>query len=534
MTRRRPARTLMIQGTGSNVGKSLLCTALCRQFSREGYRVAPFKAQNMSLNAYVTPAGEEIARAQALQAEAAGIDPTADMNPLLLKPQGDRVAQVVLHGRAVAAMDALAYRADFHRRAWAAVRTSLARLRSAFDLVIIEGAGSPAEVNLRRTDLANMRVARAAEAPVLLVGDIDRGGVFAALLGTLSLLAPSERRRVAGLVVNKFRGDPRLFEAGVAFLEARARRPVLGVLPWVEADLEDEDSLALERLAQAGPAAAAAALGASPDARALDVAVPRYPRLANFSDLDALRRTPGLRLRFVASGRDLGRPDAIVLPGSKSTAADLLWLRARGLARAIAARAREGTPVAGLCGGYQMLGGRLLDPEGVESPHADVPGLGLLPVETVFSRDKVTARATARLAPPAGPLAPLRGEIVGGYEIHAGRTARAPGAAPLLTGLAREGAGRAAGDGDDGCVTPDGRIWGTYLHGIFDNERFRLAWVNGLRARRGWAALPLPPAPPAHGPLTDRDRREREFDRLADWVSGALDLGRVRRLAGLA
>lgn len=529
MTPRRPARTLMIQGTGSNVGKSLLCTALCRAFAREGYRIAPFKAQNMSLNAYVTPAGEEIARAQALQAEAAGIDPTADMNPILLKPAGDRVCQVVLRGRAVADLDALAYRAAFHRRAWAAVRASLARLRAEHDLVIIEGAGSPAEVNLRRTDLANMRVARAAEAPVLLVGDIDRGGVFAALLGTLSLLTPSERRRVAGLVVNKFRGDPRLFDPGIAFLEARARRPVLGVLPWVETDLEAEDSLALER----PPDAAPAACGASPDGAALDVAVIRYPRLANFSDLDALRRTPGVRLRFVTSAGRLGRPDAILLPGSKNTAEDFLWLRARGLAEALLERARRGTPVVGLCGGYQMLGTRLLNPESAESPHRVTPALGLLPTETVFTRRKLTARATARLAAPAGPLAPLRGEVVTGYEIHAGRTARAPGAAPLLEGLRRRGGEGAEGD-TDGCVTPDGRVWGTYLHGIFDNARFRLTWVNGLRARRGWAPLPLPPAPAADEPLTDRDRREGEFDRLADWVSGALDLDRVRRLVGLA
>lgn len=542
----------MVQGTASHVGKSLLCLALCRVFRQEGYRVAPFKAVNMSLNAYVTARGEEIAWAQALQAEAAGLEPTADLNPVLLKPRGEAVSQMILRGRPAGDLDARAYQAGLRRRAWAAVRRSLAALQADYDLLVIEGAGSPAEVNLRRTDLANMRVARAAQAPVLLVGDIDRGGVLASLLGTLALLTPSERERVVGLVINKFRGDLGLFEPGVAFLEARARRRVLGVLPWIEVDLEEEDSLALD-VPRGGAATA--------PGPAVEVAVPRYPRLANFVDLDPLRRTPGVRLRLVDSARELGRPDAVVLAGSRNTSEDLVWLRARGLADAIVALARAGTPVVGICGGYQMLGIRLLDPERQESARPEVAGLGLLPVETVFRKGKLTCRSVGRLAALPGPLAALVGERLAGYEIHSGVTRLLGAARPLLVGVARRGAPwlegaqgeadstprpraaapactgeAAAGAGpEDGCVSPDGLVVGTYFHGLFDNARFRVAWVNALRARRGWAPLSLPP-PPAPGvePVTERERREGEFDRLADWARSALDLAYVRRAAGLA
>lgn len=519
----------MVQGTSSNVGKSLIATALCRLFRQEGYRVAPFKAQNMSLNSYVTAAGEEVARAQALQAEAAGAELCAHMNPLLLKPKGNRIAQVIVHGRPAGDLDAVAYRANgFHRRAWAAVRGSLAALQREYDILVIEGAGSPAEVNLRRTDLANMRVARAAGAAVLLVGDVDRGGVFASLLGTLRLLTPSERRLVAGLVVNKFRGDPRLFDDGVTFLESRARKPVLGVLPWIEVDLEEEDGVALERAAGRRPGSGDTAdrwtAAGTNGNGALDVAVIRFPLISNFTDLDALTRTPGVRVRYVDRAEDLGEPDAIVLPGSKNTSEDLLWLQARGLAALILARARAGTPVAGICGGYQALGLRLLDPGGYESAHPEVAGLGLLTVETVFTGDKVTVRASGQLAAAEGPFAAASGEPVHGYEIHAGRTSLR-GGLPLLRVTAR--GGRPAGDPPyDGCISADGRVFGTYFHGIFDNDGFRLAWVNWLRARRGWG--------PGGPGLAGSADRERELDRLADWVRTGLRLDVLRRAMGLA
>jgi adenosylcobyric acid synthase len=342
------ARTLMLQGTSSSVGKSFLCAGLCRLYARRGLRVAPFKSQNMALNAAVTPDGAEIGRAQAVQAEAAGVPAEAAMNPVLLKAEGDRVAQVVVMGKAAGSVGTADYR-DLRRRLWPQVREALRDLRRRFDLVVIEGAGSPAEVNLRRGEIVNMRVAAAAEAPVLLVGDVDRGGVFAALLGTLGLLTQPDRARVAGLIVNRFRGDPALFADGVAFLERRARRPVLGVVPHLDGVwLPAEDSLELPGLATS--------IGASP---ILDVAVVALERISNFDELQPLAAEPGVRARLVRAPEELGRPDLLILPGSKTTASDLERLRRTGLAEAILAARRRGSAVLGVCGGYQMLGRRI-------------------------------------------------------------------------------------------------------------------------------------------------------------------------------
>jgi adenosylcobyric acid synthase len=501
----------MVQGTGSGVGKSVLTAALCRLFARAGYRVAPFKSQNMALNAAVTADGGEIGRAQAAQAEAAGIDATVDLNPILLKPEADDRSQVVVRGRALGTMDWRAYA----RRApelFAVVAESLDRLRRAHDLVLIEGAGSPAEINLAADEIVNMRVARLADARVLLVGDIDRGGVFAALVGTLALLAPADRARVGGFVVNKFRGDPALLRPGLDELRARTGVPVLGVVPWLVGALAPaEDSLDLD---------APRATGAGEGAPRVDVAVVRLPRIANFDDFEPLAEEPGVRVRFVGTADALAAADLVVLPGSKSTVADLAWLRERGLPAAVRAAAARGGLVLGICGGFQMLGEAVHDPEGVESGAASAAGLGLLPVVTTFSPAKTTVRVRARVAAGAGPFAGAAGGEVRAYEIHAGRTRVAPGARWLFDVVERAGA--PAGD-TDGVLSASGAVAGSYLHGLFANDALRGALLRHLAARAGRA-----PDPRWGAPRADR------YDRLADAVGGALDLAAVAKLAGLA
>jgi adenosylcobyric acid synthase len=502
-----PAACLMIQGTASGVGKSLLTAAFCRLFARAGYRVAPFKAQNMSLNAAVTADGGEIGRAQAAQAEAAGVEPSVDMNPILLKPEGDDRSQLVVRGRAVARVSWREYRAR-HAELAPVIAESLARLRARSDVVVIEGAGSPAEINLRGADLANMHVARLAGAPVLLVGDIDRGGVFAALVGTLALLAPDDRARVAGVIVNRLRGEGSILAPGLDELRARTGVPVLGVVPWIaERLMPAEDSLDLDEM----PAAAGAAL--------VDVAVVRLPRIANFDDFEWLAAEPGVRVRWVSMPAALDGADLIVLPGSKSVAADLAWLRERGLADAIVATARAGRPVLGVCGGYQMLGRAVRDPHGVESPVAEAPGLDLLPVETTLVPVKTTRRVRARVTAADSPFAAARGEVTEAYEIHAGVTH------PLGADVARpfaivERGGGPAGD-PEGAVA--GSVTGTYLHGVLSGGAVRRALLGWLAARARRAAHP------EWGSAMPRRAR---WDRLADIVAAAVDVGAVGKLLG--
>jgi len=500
------AKVLMVQGTASSVGKSLLVAALCRIFSQDGLRVAPFKAQNMSLNSFVTPEGLEIGRAQAVQAEAAGIPPHVDMNPVLLKPEGEGRCQVVVLGRPWKSVEGIGSqgRGSF---LWERVTSSLGRLRDRFDLVVIEGAGSPAEINLRKSDIVNMAVALHARSPVLLAGDIDRGGVFASLVGTLALVSDEERGLVKGFLINKFRGDLRLLEEGLRMLEDRTGVPVLGVIPYL-ADLAvaEEDSVALE-----GPAGAAAARGWD-----TDIAVIRFPRISNFDDYDALSLEPGVRLRYADSSRTLGRPAAVILPGTKHTAADLAWMRERGLDAAVLDLARAGTAVVGLCGGYQMLGRSIRDPLGVESPPGtDLPGLGLLPVRTEFGEAKTTRQASAACLSGPGFWAAAAGTAVVGYEIHMGRTEPDGGDARPAFRLADR-------DGVDGAVDASGRVWGTYLHGVFDGEAFRRSWLRSL----GWAG--------AGGSLDLAARRRADYDRLAASVRRSVDMDRLRRIAGLA
>lgn len=482
------ARRIMVQGTMSGAGKSLLVTALCRIFRQDGWRVAPFKSQNMALNSYVTPEGFELGRAQAVQAEAAGLACDVRMNPILLKPSSDTGSQLIVNGEVRGDYDARAY-FRMRRQLVPEILAAYRGLAAENDILVIEGAGSPAEINLREGDIVNMGLAELVDAPVLLIGDIDRGGVFAQLYGTLALLRPEERRRVVGTVINKFRGDPALLRPGLTELEELTGLPVLGVLPYLKTEIDDEDSLA-PRLARDTPP------------RELDVAVIRLPHLANFTDFSPLEAHPALGLRYVDGVRRLGRPDLVILPGTKNTMGDLVWLRESGLADAILRLAREEVPVLGVCGGYQMLGRVLDDPEGVER-QGRLEGLGLLPCETRFTREKSRARRTAVCA--EGPFA---GAELSGYEIHMGKT-RTQGAAPFC---------RFADGGEDGAIC--GAVFGTYLHGLFDSGELTGRLADYLAQRRGLRLEPFRPEP--------REAwKNRQYDRLADAVRESLDLTRI-------
>ncbi len=485
------ARVLMVQGTSSSVGKSLITAGLCRVFARRGRRVAPFKAQNMSNNAAVCLDGAEIGRAQALQAMAAGVEPTSDMNPILLKPESDSRSQVIVNGRVWQTLPALSYQ-QRKQFLWSHVTAALDRLRAAYDVVIVEGAGSPVELNLSAGDIVNMAVARYARAPVLLVGDIDRGGVFAQLLGTLELFTAEERRLVRGLIVNKFRGDPTLFEDGVRILEQRGGVPVLGVLPFLgNLDLPDEDAVAIE----------SASHMSAPGA--IEIAVIRLPRVANFDDFDPLQSEPGVRLRYVDSPSHLGHPHAVILPGTKSTMADLAWLRERGLADAIVLLAAQGTAVVGICGGYQMLGQSIHDPKGIESSLAVLPGLGLLDVRTNFADVKATHQVQASIQGGPSWMQTINGPLTG-YEIHMGETGSDR---PWLQITQR---GPTPVSVADGAANATGRVWGCYLHGLFANDAFRRVWLKALRP--GFE----PVAPPATA------RVQAGLDRLADAIEAVI------------
>lgn len=490
-----PAKTLMLQGTSSHVGKSLLTAGMCRLLARSGYSVAPFKAQNMALNAAVTASGAEIGRAQALQALAAGIEACADMNPILLKPEGDSHSQVVVLGKPWQSLSAL----DYERRKETLgqiIRESLTRLRRQFEYVIIEGAGSPVELNLKLRDIANMFVAEMANAPVLLVADIDRGGVFAALLGTLDLFDPHERARVKGLIVNKLRGDPALFRDGIADLAQRARVPVLGVIPFLNLHLPEEDSLGI------APAGANNSLPIS----APLVAVIKLPRLANFDDFLPLQYDSRLRLEFVENPKQLENAAAVIVPGSKTTVADLRWLRASGMAAAIEVAAAAGKPVMGICGGCQMLGRRIVD--GVESDIPEIEGLGLLPLETRFEKSKRTARVTFKGV--SGWLAGVTGQ---GYEIHAGQIQATTLAMATLIVAAQDQKNYAEG-------WQQNNVWGSLIHGLFDNDAVRDAFVARV--------LNLSTATRPH--LNYRQKLANSLDSVADCLERELGLERLLRI----
>ncbi|PRN06035.1 MULTISPECIES: cobyric acid synthase [unclassified Pseudomonas] len=482
--------TLMVQGTTSDAGKSTLVTALCRWLLRQGVAVVPFKPQNMALNSAVTADGGEIGRAQAVQAQACRLAPHTDMNPVLLKPNSDTGAQVIIHGRAVTSMNAVAYH-DYKAIAMQAVLASHQRLSAAWPVVMVEGAGSPAEINLRAGDIANMGFAEAVDCPVILVADINRGGVFAHLVGTLELLSPSEQARVKGFVINRFRGDIALLQPGLDWLEQRTGKPVLGVLPYVtDLHLEAEDGIDVRQ-------------GAKSE-RVLKVIVPVLPRISNHTDFDPLRLHPQVDLQFIGPGQPIPPADLIILPGSKSVRGDLAQLRERGWDKAIERHLRYGGKLIGICGGLQMLGREVHDPLGLEGPAGSSPGLGLLDYATVLEAEKQLRNVAGVLNLEAAPVA--------GYEIHAGVT----------TGPALEQPAVQLADGRcDGAVSDDGQILATYLHGLFEGSHSCAALLR-------WAGLEDAQA------IDYEALRERDIERLADLVEKHLDTARLRQLCGVA
>lgn len=488
------APVLMVLGTASSVGKSLLVAALCRAFANDGVDVAPYKSQNMSNNADVTPDGLEIGRSQSEQAAAARVTPTVEMNPILLKPSGDRMSHVILNGEPAGmrtSRDFLQSRDDLWQHAAAALNS----LRGRHDLVIAEGAGAAVEPNLVATEIVNLRVARHAGAVTLIAGDIDRGGVFGHLLGTIELMPEADRHLIRGFLINRFRGDESLLAPAIEDLEERTGIPVLGVIPWIDdVALAEEDAVALERRE----------LASASEGTTVDIAVVHLPRVANFDDFDPLQREPGVDLRYVSTVDELGEPDLLILPGTRATIADLEFLRSRGLDEAIRDRAARGTRVLGICGGYQMLGEWLFDPDGVEAPAGtEVAGLALLPILTTFDGDKQTTRAAGQVLSAAGPWASAAGAPVEGYEIHMGQSG---GDAASFLEL----------DGHhDGAISADGRVAGTYLHGLFANDELRRGLLAGLGVDSSVG-------------VSSSEARDREFDRLASVVRDHVDLDAIR------
>ncbi|MCD6507149.1 cobyric acid synthase [Candidatus Poribacteria bacterium] len=498
------AKSIMIQGTGSHVGKSLIVTALCRIFYQDGFRVVPFKAQNMSLNSYATPEGREISIAQAVQAEACGIEPSFDMNPILLKPMGDAGCQVVLHGKPYMNLSAKRYY-NIKAELWEAVRRSFERLKDEFDIIVIEGAGSPAEVNLRENDIVNMKMARYAEAPVLLVGDIDRGGVLAWIVGTIELLTQEERELIKGLIINKFRGDISLLKPGVDFLEEKTGKPVIGVIPYIRGlRIWEEDSVSLD--------------GFRPSRGKADIriAVLRLPRISNFTDFDPLASESDVSLRYVTSPDELEDADIIIIPGTKNTVYDLLFLKESGLFEGILRERRRGKMIIGICGGFQMLGRKVEDPHGVESERKIEEGLGLLDIVTIFTKEKASYQVKAKALREIPYLD--EGELLEGYEIHMGETK----AKNYLFELSRLSGERVW----DGVISHDGLVLGTYLHGIFENGRFRRRLLNLIRRRKGLLEL-------ASQDVNTRLDRQGEYDRLAEVIRENLDVDFIYKLLGL-
>lgn len=481
------AKTIMIQGTMSNAGKSLLAAGLCRVLKQDGYRVAPFKSQNMALNSFITKDGGEMGRAQVVQAEAAGIEPDVRMNPILLKPTTDVGSQVIVNGRVQGNMPAMEYyrrKRDFIP----AVMEAYESLAREYDIVVIEGAGSPAEINLQENDIVNMGLARMVDAPVLLVGDIDRGGVFAQLYGTVALQSEEDRRRIKGVVVNKFRGDRAILEPGLKTLEELCGVPVAGVVPYLHVDIDDEDSLS-ERF------------GRDKETRLIDIAVIRLPRISNFTDFSPFERYENVSLRYVERARDLRAPDMIVIPGTKSTIADLQWLRQSGLEASIQKAASGGTLVFGVCGGYQMLGRHISDPEQVEAAGVtEIDGMGLLPLETVFQGEKVQTQTNGVFSGVAGLLSELNGKRYAGYEIHMGRSEEARGA-----------------------LISAGNVYGSYVHGIFDEQEVADTILKALCTKKGVSFESL-------GTFDARAYKERQYDLLADAVRAGLDMPLIYRI----
>ena len=494
------AKTIMIQGTASNAGKSLLAAGLCRVFRQDGLKVAPFKSQNMALNSFITADGFEMGRAQVVQAYCAGVAPDVRMNPILLKPTNDTGSQVIVNGVPRGTMGAVDY-FRYKKVLIPDIMEAFHGLSAEYDVIVIEGAGSPAEINLKQDDFVNMGMARLANAPVLLAGDIDRGGVFASLYGTVKLLEPDEQGRIKGLIINKFRGDVEILRPGLTTLEELTGKPVLGVVPMLDVDIDDEDSLSSK-------------LTGGERVGRLDIAVIRLPRLSNFTDFNPLERMEGVGVRYVSNPGELGRPDLIILPGTKSTMDDLKWMRQNGLEALVLKHAARGGAVVGICGGYQMLGRVLSDPDGVESGGA-MAGMGLLPTETVFLGEKTRTRVSGTFRRGQGLFAGLDGVPFHGYEIHMGETTYLEETAPLSRLTCLDGAEKA-----DGAAR--GNVWGSYVHGIFDSGAFAQELVNALLSAKGLS--------PDAAAVDWETYQEEQYDKLAAGVRASLDMDRVYRI----
>lgn len=505
------ANYIMMMGTSSHVGKSILATAMCRILYRKGKKVVPFKAQNMALNSYVTRDGDEMGRAQVAQAEAAGMEPMVDMNPVLLKPTGNAASQVIIMGKPVGNMSAREYHRGYSLKAFDAVKEALGRLDKEYDTIVIEGAGSPAEINLKANDIVNMRVAKYLQAPVLLIADIDRGGALASLVGTLELLDEEERALVKGLVINKFRGDVTLLTPAIDFLEEKTGKPVLGVVPHIDQmGIDDEDSVSLEEKQ------------AAPTEGDIRIAVIQTPKISNFTDFDALAHEKDVALYYVKSVEDLGEPDVIILPGSKNTTEDMLYLRKSGLGEKILAHAKAGKAVIGICGGYQMLGEVIRDPQHTESQNDEVAGLGLLGMETVFASEKLTSQVVAQCQDLHFMGQSISADNLQGYEIHMGHTAftREADKHPFTVCQRR---GKACAS-QEGTVNAAGNVFGTYIHGVFDNDVFRRSVLNALRHSKGLEALA--------NTRNVMAEKQQAYEHLADVVENALDMEKLYQIMG--
>lgn len=502
------AKAIMIQGTMSNAGKSILAGGLCRVFAQDGYKVAPFKSQNMALNSFITEDGLEMGRAQVMQAEAAGIRPTVDMNPILLKPTNDMGSQVIVRGEVTGTMSAMEYYR--HKKEYIpAILEAYHRLEEEYDIIVIEGAGSPAEINLKSVDIVNMGLAELVDAPVLLVGDIDRGGVFAQIVGTMELLEEEERARIKGTVINKFRGDKKILEPGLVMLEEKTDRPVLGVIPYFYLDIDDEDSLT-ERFHR------------KKENALLDIAVIRLPRISNFTDLLALECIGEISVRYVTSPGEFGCPDAVIIPGSKNTIEDLLWMRQCGLEAKVLRHAQHGKLVFGICGGYQMLGEEIADPEGVERK-GTVRGMGLLPIRTEFQPEKTRTRVQGHFGELEGLLKGLSGVEIEGYEIHMGTTAFTGEELPILQLYHMTNEGVAEKGRVDGASA--GNVYGCYVHGVFDRPEAARAVVSALLEQKGLN-------PDAVEALDLAAYKEEQYDKLADVIRENLDMKAVYEILG--
>ena len=505
------ANYIMMMGTSSHVGKSILATAMCRILYRKGRKVVPFKAQNMALNSYVTRDGDEMGRAQVAQAEAAGMEPMVDMNPVLLKPTGNAASQVIIMGKPVGNMSAREYHRGYSLKAFDAVKEALGRLDKEYDTIVIEGAGSPAEINLKANDIVNMRVAKYLQAPVLLIADIDRGGALASLVGTLELLDEEERALVKGLVINKFRGDVTLLTPAIDFLEEKTGKPVLGVVPHIDQmGIDDEDSVSLEEKQ------------AAPTEGDIRIAVIQTPKISNFTDFDALAHEKDVALYYVKAVEDLGEPDVIMLPGSKNTTEDMLYLRKSGLGEKILAHAKAGKAVIGICGGYQMLGEVIRDPQHTESQNDEVAGLGLLGMETVFASEKLTSQVVAQCQDLHFMGQSISADNLQGYEIHMGHTAftREADKHPFTVCQRR---GKACAS-QEGTANAAGNVFGTYIHGVFDNDVFRRSVLNAIRHSKGLEALA--------NTRNVMAEKQQAYEHLADVVENALDMEKLYQIMG--